>query len=66
MLVSKAKAKDALHIACAIEYGSKYFITCDDKLIKSLNSTNIEWNKNSIKVLNPIDFIRNEVEGYDK
>jgi len=44
------KAKDALHIACAIKSGCSYFITTDNKLInKSIHS---------IKIINPIDFIR--------
>jgi predicted nucleic acid-binding protein len=28
------KAIDALHVACAEAAGSKYFLTCDDRLIK--------------------------------
>ena len=44
------KAKDALHIACAIEKGCAYFITTDSKLI------NKEITK--IKIINPIDFVR--------
>jgi len=44
------KAKDALHIACAIKSGCEYFITTDYKLT----------NKNiaDIKIINPIDFVR--------
>jgi len=45
------KAKDALHIACAIEAGCTYFITTDDKIL----------NKNSfiksIEIINPIDML---------
>lgn len=48
------KAKDALHIACAIKSECDYFITTDMKLLnKSVENINI---------INPIDFIR-EVEG---
>jgi len=61
MSVSNAKPKDALHISCAVEYGAKFFISCDDKLIKTLKLNNSKWNKSGIKTLNPIDFIRNEV-----
>jgi hypothetical protein len=47
------RAKDALHIACAIKSGCEYFITTDEKLTnKTLTN---------IKIINPIDFIR-EVE----
>ena len=65
MAASKIKAKDALHIACAVKYGAKYFITCDDKFINALHSSDIKWNKSNIKVFNPIDFIRNEAEEND-
>jgi hypothetical protein len=47
------RAKDALHIACAIKSGCGYFITTDEKLTnKTLTN---------IKIINPIDFTR-EVE----
>ena len=61
MFASNTKAKDSLHIACAVEYGARYFLTCDDDLIKKLQSSDKKWNKNNIKVYNPIDFVRNEV-----
>lgn len=48
------KAKDALHIACAIKSGCDYFITTDSKLINK----NIE----NIKIINPIDFVRETEE----
>ena len=45
------KAKDALHIACAIEAKCEYFITTDDKIL----------NKNSkiksIEIVNPVDML---------
>ena len=47
------KAKDALHIACAIESGCDYFITTDKGLMNK--------NVNNILIINPIDFLR-EVE----
>jgi len=47
------KAKDALHIACAIKSGCAYFITTDNKLTNKTLA--------NIKIINPIDFIR-EVE----
>jgi hypothetical protein len=44
------RAKDALHLACAIKNGCDYFITTDGDLT----------NKNiaDIKIINPIDFVR--------
>ena len=46
------KAKDALHIACAVEAKREYFITTDDKII----------NKNkligSIEIVNPVDILK--------
>jgi len=50
------KAKDALHISCAIYSNCEYFITTDKKLLNKNN--NIE----GIKILNPIEFV-NEMEG---
>jgi predicted nucleic acid-binding protein len=44
------KAKDALHIACAVSSGCEYFITTDSKLINK----RIE----NITIINPIDFVR--------
>jgi len=44
------KAKDALHIACAIESGCNYFITTDGKLTNKAIS--------EITIINPIDFVR--------
>ena len=46
------KAKDALHIACAIEAGCKYFLTTDDSILKKM------LNQSEIAVINPIDFIK--------
>ena len=48
------KAKDALHIACAIKSGCEYFITTDNKLI---NKAILK-----IKIINPIDFVRETEE----
>jgi len=48
------KAKDALHIACAVHSGCNYFITTDKKLLTK--------NIDGIRIINPIDFIR-ETEG---
>lgn len=48
------KAKDALHIACAIKSDCDYFITTDGKL------TNKDIS--NIKIINPIDFVRETEE----
>jgi predicted nucleic acid-binding protein len=45
------KAKDALHIGCAIETGCEYFLTTDDVIVKKMK------NISEIGVLNPIEFI---------
>ena len=50
------KAKDALHIACAVEMKCEYFLTTDDLIQKRARETN------EMKVLNPIEFI-NIIEG---
>ncbi len=61
---SNTKDKDALHLASAIYSDCDYFITCDDKFIKT-----VEKNKNSLKdtighirLYNPIDFLRKEMD----
>jgi predicted nucleic acid-binding protein len=51
------RAKDALHIACAIYKSCQYFITTDKKLINK--------KIDGIKLINPIDFIL-EVEEADE
>ena len=43
------KAKDALHISCAIEGKADYFLTTDARLLK--------FSSDEIKIINPIDFI---------
>lgn len=45
------KPKDALHVACATAMNCAYFITTDQNLIKKLR------NFESLKVVNPVDFI---------
>lgn len=45
------KAKDALHIACAIKAGCSYFITTDDEIINK--GSPIE----KIETVNPVDMI---------
>ena len=45
------KAKDALHVACAIKAKCRYFITTDDVLIRRLAGLS------EIRVVNPTSFI---------
>jgi len=44
------KAKDSLHIACAIRGKCQYFITTDNKLLNK--------HLDQISIVNPVDFIR--------
>ncbi|MDR2907219.1 MAG: PIN domain-containing protein [Bacteroidales bacterium] len=44
------KAKDALHIACAVEGKCDFFITTDDEILK-------KYKNNDIKICSPIEFI---------
>lgn len=46
------KAKDALHVACAIDANCGYFLTTDDLIQRKMKDV-IE-----IKVINPIEFIK--------
>ncbi len=53
------KAKDALHIASAIEAKARYFLTTDDKIL------NKSSNLNDIIIISPTDFIK-KLENYDE
>jgi len=44
------KAKDSLHVACAIEAGCEYFLSTDDRLLK--------YRTSEICMINPVDFIK--------
>jgi len=61
---SNAQERDALHLACAINNKCDYFITCDDRFIRTIN--NSEYLLKSIivdiKLFNPIDFLRKEID----
>lgn len=54
IMTNGIKAKDALHLACAIYSCCDYFITTD----KGLTNKNV----NDIVIINPIDFVR-KMEG---
>ncbi len=60
---ANAKAKDSLHLASAIHAGCDYFITCDDKFIKTIkfNEGKLKDIIGIIKLQNPIDFLREEM-----
>ncbi|OLS02596.1 PIN domain-containing protein [Tissierella creatinophila] len=61
---SNTKDKDALHLASAIYSGCDYFITCDDKFIKTVESNRNKLKDiiKDIKLYNPIDFLRREMD----
>mgnify|MGYP001817428661 CR=1 FL=1 len=45
------KAKDALHIACAIEGKANYFLTTDDEILKKCSTYK------EVGVINPLEFL---------
>lgn len=61
---SNAKSKDALHLACAIYGKCEYFLTCDNPFIRTINHNEKKLNHiiESIKLINPVDFIGKELE----
>lgn len=46
------KAKDSLHIACAIQGDSDYFLTTDDKILNKKSLIQ------DVDIINPMDFIK--------
>lgn len=52
---SRLSAKDAIHLACAVEIKADYFLTCDDKLIKQTKKLDL-----ALVLMNPVDYIRQE------
>lgn len=63
MEASNAKTKDSLHLACAIYSGCDCFLTCDGRFIKTINANmnSISSIIGNIKIMNPIDFLREEM-----
>ena len=63
MANSNTRPKDALHLACAVYCKCDYFITCDDKFIKTVikNNLRLEAKIGKINLMNPIDFVRREM-----
>ena len=61
---TKARSKDALHLASAIYGKCEYFITCDNRFIRTIqyNEQALKHLLGSIKLVNPVDFIGKELE----
>lgn len=53
LLKKDLKAKDALHIASAIEAGCTYFITTDDKILNKKSTIK------SIEIISPVEMLDN-------
>ena len=53
-----------MHLSAAVENGCKYFITCDDKFIKTIkrNRESLKDIIGNVKLYNPIDFLRREMD----
>ena len=60
---SNTKDKDALHLASAVHDNCEYFITCNDKFIKTIETNRYRLYEiiKNIKLYNPIDFLRKEM-----
>lgn len=58
------KNKDPLHLTSAVYGNCEYFITCDDKFIKTVekNRDRLKDTIKNIKLYNPIDFLRKEMD----
>jgi predicted nucleic acid-binding protein len=65
MKLRKLKSRDALHVACAQHGGCDFFITCDDTLIQRASRRGRQ-SVLQVKVVNPVEFIRNEGSRYGK
>lgn len=50
---AKLSPKDAVHLACAYYTKARFFLTCDDQLIKRARKLNFEMN-----IMNPVEYIR--------
>ena len=65
MKLRKFKPRDSLHVACAQHGGCDFFITYDDTLIQRA-SRGGRQSVLQVKVVNPVEFIRNEGSRYGK
>jgi predicted nucleic acid-binding protein len=50
---ARVSAKDALHLACAIQIGAVRFVTCDDGLLRQAKHLQLP-----MAILNPVDYVR--------
>ncbi len=50
---TRLSANDAIHLACAIHAGARFFVTCDDRLLRRAEELKL-----SIIIENPIDYVR--------
>jgi len=65
--LSSAGIYDALHLSCASLNNCKYFITCDDRFIRTINASfeQLAGIIGPIKIINPCDFINKEMKVND-
>lgn len=61
---SNSRIKDALHLACAVYGKCEYFITCDNRFIRTIkhNARGLKHVLGSIRIVNPVDFIGKEFD----
>ncbi len=67
--LTNAGTYDALHLACAVFNNCEYFITCDDRFIRTINANIDKLTKiiAPIKIFNPCDFVGKEIKkNYDR
>jgi len=59
---SNAGTYDALHLACAAFNNCDYFVTCDDRFIRTINANceNLRKIIGPLKVINPCELIEKE------
>jgi predicted nucleic acid-binding protein len=55
--IHQAKARDALHLACAEHSGCDYLLTCDDRLGKQGRRLR-DHGVLTLEILNPVDFVQ--------
>ena len=50
------RAKDALHLACALSAGAGYFVTCDDQVLRRTGALNL-----GVEVVSPVEYLQTRV-----
>lgn len=65
--VTNAGTYDSLHLACAALNRCEYFITCDDRFIRTIKAKFDKLNEivGTIKLVNPCDFVEKELKSND-